>query len=770
MTHLSVYSGTGFNTDDAVNSDMSNAADIALGVASSISSASAGSNQKVTAHKGTETNNQEKSADEADLVKSDSNFIYAGYSNYVLVMNHTGRVVKKLYTNTTAPDEWGYMPADYICALFVTDEYVVVVTEVPSQGQSYDSNGNVNDVFGYTSSTRVIAYTKPTAANTAMRRVKTTTIIGHYTHGRWMTDSNSLQILTSADVSVNALTDALSVQYFPWMSKADYVKKASELAESSLIPSFVKGLSKRLAVYGEMPEMLRLNTWRAEGTPEPWNLPDYYGSFNEVLQRYLQINSINLNDFASGGEEMAVSTAGFFTPSYIIELYGADDSLVLSMATQVWNSTDNTNLETVFLVHSKIVSEGSGKSGTEFHSVKVLEGRVSSRFSLDVQGNDLRIATTTQKWMPIDNVWMTCGDQLYPEDPCITDANWDACFEASIRCPAGMVVKTGCPATFTCEGGGSSIEEISSTDNYVIVFDVEQQGEMMERGRIRIGEPHEVITAVRFSENFSYATTFDQRDPFYVLELKSGQAPAIKGSVKMEGFAQYLHPLNEEQTLLVGIGQNTSGTGLEQMNSGVLISVFDVSDPSNPKVVNSQMLTQPEGGSSSSVVEWDAKSIRYENGKLIVPVSIYPNSMEGMFRNSSEDMIGNSSETTIADFEFSMTSSPTDDDGLSMTTTSNAENTFEGFVVFNVDKGGIKEEFRINHYFDRTGQCFPCDTGTLTGTLTLRSFLYNDGTLVTLYGNLLVGTNVTTGVELWTFNHSMQEDTNSQSTMGMCCY
>jgi Beta propeller domain len=711
----------------------------ALEVAGTLSTASAAAAQKVTAHKGTETNNQEKSADEADLVKSDGNFLYASYSTYVLVMSHTGRVVKKLYTNTTKPDEWGNVPADYIRALFITDDHFVVVTEV----QSYDASGN--DVFSYASSTRVTAYTKPTATNTDMKLVKTTTVMGFYQDGRWMTDSNSLQILTAVDISVYMLTDPLNPQYFPWMSKADYIKKASELAETNLIPTFARVVLERLAVYGEMPEMLRLNTWSGEGTHKPWEMPDYYGSFNEALQRYLQITSINVNDFASEGKEMDVSTAGFFTPSYTVEFYGGGDSLVLSMATQLYNSTSGTNLETVFLLHSKIVS-ADGKTGTEFHSVKALEGRIRSRFSLDVQGNDLRIATTNQKWNPLDNVWSTCGDQAYHEDPCITDANWNACFEMAITCPAGMVVKTGCPATFACEDNGSSIEgEGSSTDNFVIVFDIEQQGEMMERGRVRIGEPHEVITAVRFGENFSYAMTFDQRDPFYVLDLKAGQAPAVKGSVKMGGFAAYLHPLNEEQTMLVGIGQNTTGTGLNQVNSGVLISIFDVSDPSKPKVVDSQMLTNPEEGTtSSSVVESDTKAIRYENGKLILPASIYPNSMP-------VDMFGNSSETPVPDFVFSMTTAPS------------IEDTFEGFVVYDISKKGLKEAFRVNHFFDMTGKCFPCETGVYS----MRSFLYDDGTLVTIYGNILIGSNVTTGVELWSFDHSQGMDANSNN---MCCY
>ena len=51
---------------------------------------------------------------------------------------------------------------------------------------------------------------------------------------------------------------------------------------------------------------------------------------------------------------------------------------------------------------------------------------------------------------------------------------------------------------------------ISSMDNYIIFMDISQPGDMAEIGQIPIGEPHEVITAVKFGETFSYAMTFDQ--------------------------------------------------------------------------------------------------------------------------------------------------------------------------------------------------------------------------------------------------------------------
>jgi Beta propeller domain len=718
--------------DGTVDSDMGETVASAREGASSISAPDAASTKQVKENKGTMTNNQEKSADEADMVKSDDNFIYAGFSTYVLVMSRTGSQVTKLFTNASSDSDFGgYAPLENLRALFITNEHVVIVTDI----QEYYENPSGNEVFGilgYPSSTRVTAYIKPTVDDPDMRRVKTTLITGYYMEGLWMTDSNSIQILTSTDISVSTLTDPLNVQFFPWMSKEDYIREASELAEHRLIPAFVHAISERLAGRGKIPEMLRLNTWGAEGAPEPWQASSHQGPFIELLHKYMQITSINVNDFASRGEEMEVFTAAFFAPSHsdATELYGADDSLVISMTTQGGNS----NLLSVVLLHSKIVSEDQ-KIRTQFHSVKMFEGNIRSRFSLDIQGNDLRIATTKQGGMRVEDVLTRCGDQSYHEDPCITDDNWNECVDTAISCPAGMFVMTGCPAiSFTCEYDGSSTEDFSSTHNYIIVYDIELQGEMTERGHVRIGEPYEDITAVRFNANFAYMTT---NDPFYILELQAGQAPAVKASIEMEGFTLYLSPLNEEQTFLVGIGQNTSGYGWEYTNSVVMISVLDVSDPSSPKVVDRKMLTQPDESTYSSFTELDSKSIRYENGKLIVPASIQANSMIP--------------EDTFSDLFLS-------------TTAPDAEDIFEGFVVFNVGKDGIQEAFRVNHYFDRSGTCFPCDYPVLDSK---RSFLYDDGALVTIYNSKWVGTNITTGVELWSFDNSQEMDNSNHN---LCCY
>jgi hypothetical protein len=244
---------------------------------------------------------------------------------------------------------------------------------------------------------------------------------------------------------------------------------------------------------------------------------------------------------------------------------------------------------------------------------------------------------------------------------------------------------------------------------------------MVERGRVRIGDSHEVITAVRFGSEFSYAMTFDQRDPFYILDIPEGEPPTIRSMLKLDGFAQYLHPLYDDDSnaaLLVGIGQNTTGSRLDQVNSGVLISVLDVSDPDQPRIVTSQMLEDDDNVESYTQAQWDPHRVQYANGKLIIPLQIhYYYHNDGAAGDDDE-------ENTLQPIE------PQD-------------KSFSGFIVIDVSLYGINEVNRVSK-LHRAPECHYCDAA-FTETRTL---LLKDGSLVTMWDNYVVSTNVTSGVEL----------------------
>jgi len=81
----------------------------------------------------------------------------------------------------------------------------------------------------------------------------------------------------------------------------------------------------------------------------------------------------------------------------------------------------------------------------------------------------------------------------------------------------------------------------------------------------------ERIYSGRFVKDRGYVVTFRQIDPFYVLDLSNPAKAELKGELKIPGFSSYLHPI--DANTILGIGQE---------NNNVKISLFDVSDPSNP--------------------------------------------------------------------------------------------------------------------------------------------------------------------------------------------
>lgn len=105
-----------------------------------------------------------------------------------------------------------------------------------------------------------------------------------------------------------------------------------------------------------------------------------------------------------------------------------------------------------------------------------------------------------------------------------------------------------------------------------------------------IGKPGEDIYAVRFIDDKAYIVTFELIDPLYVIDLENNESPSVAGSLEIPGFSSYLHPL--VNGYLLGVGQNvetetipSTGTQPSQrvVTSGLKVSLFDVSDPSNPR-------------------------------------------------------------------------------------------------------------------------------------------------------------------------------------------
>jgi inhibitor of cysteine peptidase len=115
-----------------------------------------------------------------------------------------------------------------------------------------------------------------------------------------------------------------------------------------------------------------------------------------------------------------------------------------------------------------------------------------------------------------------------------------------------------------------SIDQNGMHNNlYILDMDLKVIGEIEDIAK------DERVYSVRFDKDYAYFVTFKQVDPLFSVDLTDPSNPKILGALKIPGFSQYLHVYSNN--LLFGLGMDV----VDNMTSGMKISMFDISDKSN---------------------------------------------------------------------------------------------------------------------------------------------------------------------------------------------
>ncbi len=243
----------------------------------------------------------------------------------------------------------------------------------------------------------------------------------------------------------------------------------------------------------------------------------------------------------------------------------------------------STNIETEFKrQHPNLADElektvihkiNFSDQGLTYTASGEVTGRLLNQYSLDEFNDNLRIATTRgQSWF---------GPMMF-----------------------GSAVDMIAPAP-----------ENNSTNN-VYVLD----GSLKTIGRLENLAPGEKIYSSRFMGERAYLVTFKQTDPLFVIDLAKPDSPAVLGQVKLPGFSNYLHPYDDKT--LIGVGREAIDKGDQGVDLlGLKISLFDVTDPAEPKETSSIILG---GRGSDSISLYDYKAVLFskENNLLVIPASL----------------------------------------------------------------------------------------------------------------------------------------------------
>jgi Beta propeller domain len=159
-------------------------------------------------------------------------------------------------------------------------------------------------------------------------------------------------------------------------------------------------------------------------------------------------------------------------------------------------------------------------------------------------------------------------------------------------------------------GGGAEVQ----SQSHVTVLD-ERDGALRQIGQVSGLGQGERIFAVRFIGPAGYVVTFRQVDPLYVVDLERPAQPVVRGEVKIRGYSAYLHPVGPG--LLLGVGQDATDAGAQL---GTQLSLFDVSDPSNPR-----RLHQAAVAGASSQAEFDHHAFLWwaPRDLAMLPLSVF---------------------------------------------------------------------------------------------------------------------------------------------------
>lgn len=156
-----------------------------------------------------------------------------------------------------------------------------------------------------------------------------------------------------------------------------------------------------------------------------------------------------------------------------------------------------------------------------------------------------------------------------------------------------------------------------------------------------LGKPGETIRSVRFVGDYGYVVTFEQTDPFYVINLSDPANPFTEGELEIPGFSTYLQPLSDDYMLGVGFGDSEGGT------SGLKISVYDISDKTNPFVFDEVIFDYAEFGWAWSSATYNHKDmlVSLAKGIIALPFSTYDYSETDGYTYNSGILVYNFDET-----------------------------------------------------------------------------------------------------------------------------
>jgi hypothetical protein len=244
-------------------------------------------------------------------------------------------------------------------------------------------------------------------------------------------------------------------------------------------------------------------------------------------------------------------------------VFASHDALYLSVVHQRqnahgrWYTSSYANADEASEIHKFKI--GASPEATRYVGSGIVPGHVLNQFAMDEWSGYLRIATTRGR-VP---------------DPKVSSA-----------------------VSILTEGADGNLVRVGAVENIA---------------------PGEDIRAVRFDDDRGYVVTFKKTDPLFVLDLYQPSHPAILGELKIPGFSTYIHRIDPDHLLSIGFDANDHGSFA--YFDGVILQLFDVKNPTDPRLIHKEKIGS-RGSSSEAATDHLAFNYFADQGLLAVPMTI----------------------------------------------------------------------------------------------------------------------------------------------------
>ena len=143
----------------------------------------------------------------------------------------------------------------------------------------------------------------------------------------------------------------------------------------------------------------------------------------------------------------------------------------------------------------------------------------------------------------------------------------------------------------------------------------------------------ETIYAARFIGSRGFLVTFKRIDPLFTMNLSDPTNPKVVGKLKVPGYSDHIQLMDENH--LLTIGKDAQDVGSFAWIQGVQLSIFDVSDMTDPQLLHKEIIG---GRGTHSEANYDPKAFNYfaPLNALTLPIDLYTGNTEGPAYGSHE--------------------------------------------------------------------------------------------------------------------------------------